>query len=302
MSSSDLVVENDKLRLQVAELVGIERALREVEEEQRRQAEDLRISKQLVDNALDGITLTSMTGKIVYANPAFKAMSGFGNRAIGSMLADFYSPEHFDHVSKEVVPTLIVQGHWRGLLHIRRPDGSEWIGQTSAFLLADSTGAPTGMAAIFRDITAQVRAEQERLAYVQVIEAQRAALRELSTPLIPIAEGVIAMPLIGEIDSERAQQILESLLAEIEAERAKVAILDITGVRVVDTHVAATLVRVAQAAKLLGAEVVLTGVGPSIALSLVNLGAELHGIITCGAFQRGIAYALGRTRRKDGPR
>jgi rsbT co-antagonist protein RsbR len=302
MSSSDLVVENEKLRLQIAELVQTERVLREASAEHRRQAEELRVSKQLVDNALDGITLTSMEGAIVYANPAFKAMSGFGDRAIGSMLADFYTPEQFAYLSEKVVPTLTTHGHWSGVLQIRRPDGDEWIGQTSAFLIASQAGAPTGMAAIFRDITAQVRAEQERLAHVRVIEAQRVALRELSTPLIPIADGVIAMPLVGEIDSERADQILESLLAEIGAQRAEVAILDITGVQVVDTRVAAILVRVAQAARLLGAEVVLTGIGPSVAQSLVALGAQLRGIITCGSFQRGIAYALRRTRGGDSHR
>src|SRR5262249_37430789 len=109
-------------------------------------------------------------------------------------------------------------------------------------------------------------------------------------------------PLVGEIDSERADQIMDSLLAGIAAQHAEVAILDITGVQMVDTRVAAILVRVAQAARLLGAEVVLTGVGPSLAQSLVSLGAELRGIITCGSFQRGIAHALRRTRGGDGRR
>ena len=153
------------------------------------------------------------------------------------------------------------------------------------------------MAAFFRDVTTQIRAEQERVAQAQMIEAQRAALYELGTPLIPIADEVIAMPLIGAIDSARAQQILEVLLQEITARSAAIVILDITGVKVVDAQVAAALVRVAQAARLLGAEVVLTGISSGVARSLVDLGAELHGIVTCGTFQSGIAYVMRRAER-----
>ncbi|MGK4008681.1 PAS domain S-box protein [Sorangium sp. So ce1036] len=270
---------------------------REAEAEQRRQAEDLSVSKRLVDNALDGITLTSMAGEVIYANVAFKTMSGFGDGAVGRMMTDFYSPESFHQLSAEVVPTLTRDGAWRGVLRIRRPDGSEWMGQTSAFMIAGPSGEPTGMAAFWRDITEQLRYEQEKLAQIQVIEAQQAALRELGTPLIPIADGVIAMPLIGAIDRDRAQQILEALLGALGETQAAVAILDITGVKAVDGEVAAALVRVAQAASLLGAEVVLTGIRPVVAQAMVDLGVELRGLVTCGTLQSGVAYALQRKVR-----
>jgi rsbT co-antagonist protein RsbR len=146
-----------------------------------------------------------------------------------------------------------------------------------------------------RDISPRKREEQERQEMQeQLIAVQQAALRELATPLIPLAEGVIVMPLVGVIDSNRAQQILETLLEGIAARQADIAILDITGVRVVDTQVADALLRAAQAAKLLGSQVVLTGIGPEIAQTLVTLGGDLSGIVTRSSLQSGIAYALER--------
>ncbi|MFN3374700.1 MAG: STAS domain-containing protein, partial [Chloroflexus sp.] len=146
-----------------------------------------------------------------------------------------------------------------------------------------------------RNVTEQRRIEREREAMQeQVIAAQQAALRELSTPLMPIADGVVAMPLIGAIDSARAQQIMETLLYGVAEHHAHVAILDITGVKVVDTQVAGALMRAAQAARMLGAQVILTGISPEIAQTLVHIGAELREVITKATLQEGIDYALKR--------
>lgn len=143
------------------------------------------------------------------------------------------------------------------------------------------------------EIDLEQRLRDERLALQQeIIEAQQRALRELSTPLIPISERVVIMPLIGAIDSRRAQQVLETLLEGVAAYNAEMAILDITGVSVVDTQVAQAIVRAAQAVKLLGTQVMLTGIQPQIAQTIVHLGIDLSGIITRGSLQAGIAYAL----------
>ncbi|MGQ9829389.1 MAG: PAS domain S-box protein [Roseiflexus sp.] len=144
-----------------------------------------------------------------------------------------------------------------------------------------------------RDVTKQKRAERERQAMQeQIIQAQQAALRELSTPLMPIADGVVAMPIIGTIDTMRAQQIMEALLQGIAEYSASIAILDITGVKVVDTQVAGALIRAAQAARMLGAQVVLTGISPEIAQTLVHIGAEMREMVAKPTLQQGIAYAL----------
>ncbi|HYF64314.1 MAG TPA: STAS domain-containing protein [Herpetosiphonaceae bacterium] len=124
-----------------------------------------------------------------------------------------------------------------------------------------------------------------------IIRRQHESLMELSTPLIPINDQVMVMPLIGAIDSRRAQQVLDTLLQGIAGARTAVAILDITGVPIVDTQVANALIQAAQSVKLLGAQVVLTGIRPEVAQTLVGLGVNLAGIITMSNLQGGIAYA-----------
>jgi PAS domain S-box-containing protein len=147
--------------------------------------------------------------------------------------------------------------------------------------------------AIVRDITERIEAERERQELQDsIIRMQHTLVQELSTPLIPISEQVVIMPLVGSVDSIRAQSVMETLLSGVENNRARVAILDITGVPVVDTQVANTLIRSAQAVRLLGARVILTGIGPEIAQTLVGLGVDLGGITTHSTLQTGIQYAL----------
>jgi rsbT co-antagonist protein RsbR len=150
------------------------------------------------------------------------------------------------------------------------------------------------LAVMLVDVTERKRAEEalrQSIALEETIQAQNAVLAELSTPLIPISDQIVAMPLIGSVDSRRAQQVIETLLQGIAASGAQVAILDITGVPVVDTQVADALIRAAQAVKLLGAQVVLTGIRPEVAQTLVGLGTDLRGIVTRSSLQSGIAYA-----------
>jgi anti-anti-sigma regulatory factor len=126
----------------------------------------------------------------------------------------------------------------------------------------------------------------------EIIRTQAAALEELSTPLIPINEKVMVMPIVGAVDSRRSQLIVETLLHGIALSSAQVAILDITGVSVVDTQVANGLISAAQAVRLLGAQVMLTGIRPEVAQVLVSLSIDLSGIITCSSLQSGIALAM----------
>ncbi len=125
-------------------------------------------------------------------------------------------------------------------------------------------------------------------------------IRQLSTPVVPLLEGVILLPLVGHIDSQRAAQIMEELLIGVQRHRARVAIVDITGVPVVDTAVANNLLRAAQATYLLGAEVILVGIRPEVAQTIVGLGVELRGLVTMSDLQSGIEYALRRMRTGAG--
>lgn len=170
--------------------------------------------------------------------------------------------------------------------------GCKWT-MTSKVPLFDDDGTVVGLVGMSQDITALKQAEEEhnRLSE-EIIRIQAAALAELSTPLIPITDTVMVMPLIGSIDSRRAQQVLESLLQGVAAQHAQQVILDITGVPIVDTQVANVLIQAAQAVKLLGAQVILSGIRPEVAQTLVGLGVDLQSVITQGTLQMSIAYAL----------
>lgn len=164
------------------------------------------------------------------------------------------------------------------------------------FPLYDTEGLIYGLGGISTDITNQKRAEAERVALQeQVIEAQRSALHELSAPLIPLANEVIAMPLIGKIDAQRVQSIMEILLEGIVEHQAVVAILDVTGLKQIDTQVAQAFLQAIQAVKLLGAQVILTGISAALAQTLVQLGLDLSGVITHSTLQAGIEAALKNT-------
>jgi rsbT co-antagonist protein RsbR len=127
----------------------------------------------------------------------------------------------------------------------------------------------------------------------QIIRFQQAQIRELSTPIIPLHTGVLALPLVGTIDSRRAGQVMETLLEGISEHQADVVIMDITGVPVVDTSVANYLLQASRAARLLGAQVVLVGISAEVAQTITQLGADLSDIMTRANMQEGIAYALG---------
>jgi len=141
-------------------------------------------------------------------------------------------------------------------------------------------------------------AEAEREALqLRVIDAQRERLAELSTPIIPITDDVVVMPLIGTMDESRATELMEAALRGAAERPVRAVILDVTGVKNGDARVAETLVRTASALRLLGAQSILTGVRADIARSLMESGTELAGIVTKSSLQAGIAFALGKQLR-----
>ncbi|WP_169796603.1 protein kinase domain-containing protein [Chondromyces crocatus] len=136
-------------------------------------------------------------------------------------------------------------------------------------------------------------AERERTRLQEeIIRAQGERLSEMSTPLIPITDRIMVMPLIGTLDRARVRQVLEAALEGAQARAASVVILDITGVRDVDTEVANSLLKTAAALRLLGAQVVLTGMRPEVARTVVSLNIDLRGIVIRGTLQSAILHAI----------
>ncbi len=144
----------------------------------------------------------------------------------------------------------------------------------------------------FNDTYYQV--QQDLRQQNEQLEAQRRTIRELSTPILPIYPGVIVLPLVGSVDSYRAAQIMESLLSAITESQADIVIVDITGVPLVDTGVAHYLLQTTRAARLVGAHVVLVGIGSEIAQTVVQLGVDLSDVTIHANLQSGIEYALAR--------
>lgn len=125
----------------------------------------------------------------------------------------------------------------------------------------------------------------------RVIREQQEAIRELSTPVLQVRERLLILPIIGLIDPQRARQLTEQLLRGIRTNRAKVVVIDITGVAALDASIANHLVQTVDAARLLGATVIVTGLSPEIAQTLVNIGVDLGRMSTVGDLQGGIEEA-----------
>jgi rsbT co-antagonist protein RsbR len=125
----------------------------------------------------------------------------------------------------------------------------------------------------------------------RVIRQQQEAIRELSTPVLQLRERLLLLPIIGVIDTHRARLITESLLEAIRANRARAVVMDITGVATIDSRVANHILQTVAAARLMGAQVIVTGISAAVAQSLVALGIELGGLATVSDLQGGIELA-----------
>ena len=262
--------------------------------ERKRAEGELRLFQAMFENASDPIAIVRASdGIITHYNRAYRTQYRCGDEHLEQPISVIVAPQDQAQLPG-ILEQIKEQGIWQGQLTHVRQDGVTFPALESCFTINDGLDNVVSMVGIVRDITdvLEARLQQQR------IEAQQLAIRELSTPLLPISDTTVIMPLIGSIDSARAQQIMEALLEGVAAHKASIALLDITGVQVIDTQVAHALIQAAQAAQLLGAQVVLTGIQPQIAQTLVHLAVDLRGIVTRSTLQAGIAYAFqGKTTR-----
>lgn len=156
--------------------------------------------------------------------------------------------------------------------------------------------------------TLEARVEERTAAYRRLADEQRAAvaqleeslkaqqhlnqmIAELTVPVIPVRDDTLVVPLIGSIDANRVQQLFTAALRSLEQTRARVLIIDVTGVAIIDSQVAAALIQVAQAARLMGAETILAGIRPEVAQTLISLGAGLNEMRTAATLQSALSLA-----------
>ncbi len=231
----------------------------------------------------DGVLVLDGRGAVVFANPAAQATGLHEGAALTTVL----SAAANGHVALE----------GRSLALRQKP-------------LHDQAGRPIGAVLICRDVTELERREQmleaerlqlaETVSHLAATQAERADLvatmRQLALPVIPVLPGVLIMPLIGDFDGARIEAFLPTLLQSIERERARVVLLDITGLPLLDTAGAAGLLNGVQAAALLGARCVLVGVRPEIAQTLVGLGVTFAELTTAATLQQALQHEVRRAK------
>jgi PAS domain S-box-containing protein len=252
--------------------------------------------RSVIDNIPDSITVKDTQMRVLNCNLAFAHSIGLEKpeeifeKPLGSLL----TPEVARQVEAEdhaVMQTGEAQ-HNREIHAVGSDGNARWRLETRV-PTRDGSNKVTGLVTMTRDITALKQAEVERERLQQeIIEAQKQAIRDLSTPIIPVMEGIIVMPLIGSIDASRAREITRTLLAGIDAHRARAVILDITGVPIVDSEVAAHLDKSVQTARLKGARTIVAGISDAVAEAVVDLGIDWGHVETVRDLQTGLAAAL----------
>jgi PAS domain S-box-containing protein len=231
-----------------------------------------------------------MDGTIITANENFLRMMGYElDEIIGKHHSIFAetnfaeSPEYREFWDK------LGRGEYQAaeFKRIGKGGAEVWI-QGSYNPIFDRDSKPYKVVKFATDIT-------ERKETEEIVNSQQRSLLELSTPSMQLFNGVVLMPLVGNIDASRATEIITRLLDTITRFEAEVAILDVTGVPNIDTYVAGQLLKAINAAKMLGATVILTGISANGAQTLAQLGVELSHVITKGSLRSGLEEAIRMT-------
>jgi rsbT co-antagonist protein RsbR len=177
-----------------------------------------------------------------------------------------------------------------------RKDGTRFWANVILTTLRDAEGKIQGFGKITRDLSERRQAEDK-------IKRQAQEIFEMAAvPVVQVWEGIVLVPLIGTLDSQRTQHLMERLLQKVMETASPVALLDITGVPTIDSQTAQHLIETVAAVRLLGAEVVLTGVRPTIAQTLVHLGIDLSNVITRASLSAGLRVALDILNLSVGPK
>jgi len=245
--------------------------------------------QSLADNLRDyAIIFLDPEGRVITWNKASERLKGWtAEEIIGQHFSRFYPPED---VAKGKTEMELKNATRDGLYEDEgwrvRKDGKRFWANVIITALRDSHGKLLGFGKVTRDLSERRRNEDQ-------IKKQAQEIFEMAVvPVVQVWEGVLLVPLIGTLDSQRTQQLMERLLQRVTETSSPVAILDITGVPAIDSQTAQHLIETVAAVRLLGAEVILTGVRPTIAQTLVHLGIDLSHVTTRGSLGAGLRMAL----------
>lgn len=246
--------------------------------------------KATLDKLVDGFISIDQVGTILSVNPATEKIFGYSaEEMLGENVKMLMpEPDHSQHDGylKNYLKTGVAQiigTSGRELIGLRK-NGTTFPLELGVSEIKTDEGRV--FVGILRDIT-----EKKRDA--EVLKATLDSLREMSTPILVVSNKILLLPLIGSIDSHRAQTTIENVLNSIQEHEARVIIMDIQGVPAVDSAVANHLIKITKATKLMGCTCVITGISPEVSQTLANLGIELTDILTESSLKEGLKLAYG---------
>ncbi len=242
----------------------------------------------LVDSVMDyAIILLDPEGYILSWNAGAERIKGYqADEILGKHFSVFYmSDDRANDKPATELRAAALDGRFEDEGWRVRKDGSPFWANAVITALRDTDGILRGFGKLTRDLTERKRLEE-------TITRQSHEILEISTPVVQLWEGILVLPLIGTLDSQRTQQITEQLLNRIVETNSPIAIIDMTGVPTVDSQTGRHLIDTITAVRLLGTQTLLTGIRPEIAQTLVHLGIDLSGIITRSSLSAGLRYAL----------
>jgi PAS domain S-box-containing protein len=247
------------------------------------------LTRTLVENVKDyAIILLDQEGKVLTWNAGAERLKGWkAHEIIGQHFSKFYPPEDVAKGKTELeLKTAAEEGRFEDEGWRMRKDGSRFWANVIMTALRDKEGQLRGFGKVTRDLTKPREAEEK-------LKRQAQEILEMATvPVVQVWEGIVLVPLIGMLDSQRTQQLMERLLHRVTETSSPFAVLDITGVPAIDTQTAQHLIETISAVRLLGAEVILTGVRPVIAQTLVHLGIDLSNVLTRASLASGLRLAM----------
>lgn len=283
---------------EIVAVTGLTTNITEQLQTQRALADSERLLHIIINNAPMVIYVKDINNRMMIVNELYgRVINRKVTDIVGKTEQELFPPELVD-AWRESEQQIYDSHHPLQVDNVFMINGEPHDFLTVQFPIYTDTDEPYAICGISTDVTSIRSAERERAIMQEtVIEAQKSALRELSTPLIPIAEDIVVVPLIGSIDGQRADQVMETLLEGASRYQASNVIIDITGLPIVDTYVAKILLSAAKALKLLGSDIILTGISPTVAQTLIGIGVDLGTISTPGTLQNGIAYAMRKTQK-----